>query len=115
MNFFVCYLDPELGDCSLHLPKPGPLAVDGPHALAIPVNLPEDDDVVLLRVEELHLDGGPVLAHSDEVHDAGGSAEDVWFPSETEADPVDDARFPSTVRTLDSKELLLRTRHKQVS
>ena len=54
-------------------------------------------------MEELHLDGGPVLAHTDEVHDAGGSAEDVRFPSETEADPVDDARFPSTIRTLDAK------------
>ena len=54
-------------------------------------------------MEELHLDGGTVLAHTDEVHDAGGAAEDVRFPSETEADPVDDARFPSTIRTLDAK------------
>ena len=93
----VVHLDAELSDLLLDLPDACLLAVDCPDALVVPVELSEDDDVFLVGVEQLHLDGGNLLAHADKVDDAGGSSQDAWLPSQSEADTVNNCGFSRTV------------------
>ena len=85
----IVHLDAELGNLPLDLSNTGFFAVYCPDILAIPVKLAEDHDILLVGVEQLHLDSGDLLTNTDKVHNTCGSSKDRWLTSKTEADAID--------------------------